>query len=423
MKQKFIPAAVLERLREEVDLLAVVSESVQLSEDGAEWRGQCPFHSVRRRPPFRVVPDRKQFHCMSCGEEGDAIDFVMKLRKCSFRDAVALLSARLTRAADPLGAALEFATSLFARTLWEHPGAQGAREHLRERGVRDETARSWRLGYALPGWTSLGDAALRAGFSPDVLESAGLSVARQSGKGHYDRFRARLMIPIRRGGYVIGFGGRSVAGDDEPKYLNSPDTDVFRKGETLFGLDEASAALRSGSTAVIVEGFFDAIALHQAGIAGAVAVCGSAISGKHLEMLQAAGARELVFAFDGDVAGTSAATRAAQLALRSPCVARILECPAGFDPDELIGREGPDGFRGRLAQGVGAPEFLIEQEFRRLRNSASIEERVAALSRLASSFAAGRIKCTASQVDRLSQLVGCSVGSVEAFLSQRGLMP
>ena len=421
MKQKSIPASVLERLREEVDLLAVVREGVQLSQIGHEWRGQCPFHSVRRRPPFRVFPDRKQFRCVSCGEEGDAIDFVMKSRNCSFRDAVALLSTQLVH--DPVGAALEFATSFYARTLWEHPAAQDARDHLRKRGIREETARSWRLGYALPGWTSLGDAALRAGVSPDALESAGMSVARQSGNGHYDRFRARLMIPIRRGGRVIGFGGRAVAADDELKYLNSPETDLFRKHESLFGLDESAAALRAGSPAIIVEGFFDAIALHQAGIVGAVAVCGSAVSEKHLESLQAAGVREVVFAFDGDVAGAAAATRAAQLALRSPCVARVLECPAGSDPDELIAREGLDGFRGRLARTVTVPEFLIDQEFGRLRSNASIEERVAALSRLASSFAAVSMKCTARQVERLSHLVGCSIGSVEAFLLQRGLLP
>lgn len=423
MKQKFILTSVLERLREEVDLLAVVRETVRLSQSGDEWRGQCPFHTARRRPSFRVLPDKKLFRCMSCGEEGDAIDFMMKSRDCSFRDAVALLSARFVPAADPSIVALEYAASFYERMLWEHTAAQCARDHLRERGIRENTARAWRLGYALPGWTSLGDAAARAGISPGTLESAGLSVARPSGNGRYDRFRARLMVPIRRGGQVIGFGGRIVAGDDKPKYLNSPDTAMFRKGATLFGQDESAAALGSGSPAVIVEGFFDAIALHQAGIVSAVAVCGSVISEKHLDALQAAGARELVFAFDGDAAGAAAATRAALLALGTPCVSKISECPPGLDPDELIAREGPDGFRARLARAVSAPEFLIEQEFRRLKSSASIEERVAALSRLASSFVAASIKCTASQVERLSQLLGCTVGSVEAFLSQRGLLP
>ena len=422
MKQKFIPASVLERLREEVDLLAVVRESVRLTRSGDEWRGQCPFHAARRRPPFRVLPDKKLFRCMSCGEEGDAIDFVMKSKRSSFRDAIALLSAWFVPAVDPCIAALEDAASFYERTLWEHPAAQGARDHLRQRGIREETARAWRLGYAPPGWTHLCEVAQRAGTSTAELETVGLSVARSSGKGHYDRFRARLMIPIRRSGQVIGFGGRVVDGDGEPKYLNSPDTALFHKSETLFGLDESAAAFGSGSPAVIVEGFFDAIALHQAGIVSAVAVCGSVLSEKHLAALRGAGVREMVFAFDGDDAGRAATTRAALLGLRSSCAARVLECPDGLDPDELVHREGPDGFRFRLAHAMHGSDFLIEQAFRRLASSSAIEERIAALSRLASSFASASAKCTASQVQRLAHLVGCSGSSIEAFLAQRGLL-
>ena len=422
MKQKFIPASVLERLREQVDLLAVVRERVQLLQSGDEWRGQCPFHAARRRPPLRVLPHKKLFRCMSCGEEGDAIDFVMKSKSCLFRDAVAILSARLVPAADPAIAALEHAAFFYERTLWEHPAARAARDHLRQRSIREETARAWRLGYAPPGWTRFGEAARCAGISAGVLEVAGLAVPRPSGKGHYDRFRARLMIPIRRGGQVIGFGGRVVDSDGEPKYLNSPETALFRKGETLFGLDESATALGSGLPAVVVEGFFDAIALHQAGIRTAIAVCGSTVSENHIVALRAAGARDLVLAFDGDEAGRAAATRAALLGLRSSCATSVLECPEGLDPDEMIHREGPDGFRFRLSQAMYASDFLIKQEFRRLRSSSAIEERIAALSRLASSFASASAKCTASQVQRLAQLVGCSASSIEAFLMQRGLL-
>jgi len=359
---------------------------------------------------------------MSCGEEGDAIDFVMKSKHCSFRDAVALLSERFIPAGDLAGTALENAASFYELTLWEHPAVQCARDYLQERGIREKTARAWRLGFAPPGWTHLSEAARRAGISTAELQAAGLSVARPSGKGHYDRFRARLMIPIRRCGQVIGFGGRIVVSDGEPKYLNSPDTTLFRKGEILFGLDESAAALGSGSPAVIVEGFFDAIALHQAGIVSAVAVCGSVLSEKHLAALRAAGVREVVFAFDGDDAGRAAATRAALLGLRSSCAVRVLECPDGLDPDELVHREGPDGFRFRLAHAMHGSDFLIEQEFRRLTSSSAIEERIAALSRLASTFVSASAKCTASQVQRLAQLVGCSGSSIEAFLVQRGLL-
>src|SRR5439155_3549302 len=343
-------------------------------------------------------------------------------KHCSFRDAVALLSERFIPAGDLASTALENAASFYELTLWEHPAAQGARDHLRERGIGEETARAWRLGYAPPGWTRLCEVAQRAGTSTAALQAAGLTVPRPSGKGHYDRFRDRLMIPIRRCGQVIGFGGRVVDGDGEPKYLNSPDTALFHKSETLFGLDESAAAFGSGSTAVIVEGFFDAIALHQAGIVSAVAICGSVLGERHLAALRAAGAHDVVFAFDGDAAGRAAATRAAPLGLRSSCAARVLECPDGLDPDELIHREGPDGFRFRLAHAMQSSDFLIEQEFRSLTSSSAIEERVAALSRLASSFASARAKYTASQVQRLAQRVGCSGSTIEAFLAQRGLL-
>jgi DNA primase len=193
VKQRFIPESVLERIRQEIDLLKVIRESVQLSAHGREWRGQCPLHAHRRRPPLLVLPEEKQFRCLSCGVEGDAITFVMKFKRCTFREAVAMLSERfLPQPSDPVLAVLEQAARYYEQMLWEHSSAEPARGHLRERSISEETGRAWRLGYAPAGWTNLTETLLRAGISTAALESAGLSVARTSGKGHYDRFRARL---------------------------------------------------------------------------------------------------------------------------------------------------------------------------------------------------------------------------------------
>jgi len=317
----------------------LIGESVRLWERRSEWHGQCPFHAARRRPPFRISHGNQRFHCLSCRAEGDAIAFVMRSRRASFREAVEVLSVRLPPARDPILDVLERAGRFYEKTLWEAASAHGAREHLRERGITVETAQAWRLGYAPNGWTAVTDAMRAEGFSISALELAGLSVARPKGNGHYDRFRGRLMIPIRRGGKIIAFGGRLIDGrNDQPKYLNSPESSCFRKRENLFGLDESRASIVREGQAVIVEGFFDAMALHQTGIATSVAVCGSAVNEKHIASLIAAGASRVVLAFDGDRAGCEAAARAAELSLGWRCSARILQCPADVDPDELVQR-------------------------------------------------------------------------------------
>src|SRR3954469_25820120 len=207
MKEKFMPAFVLDRIRADIDLVHLVRESVRVWERRSEWHGQCPFHAPRQRPPFRICHDKKRFHCLSCRAEGDAIAFVMRSRRISFRDAVDVLSARLMSASDPVLDVLERASRFYEYALWEHPGAERAREHLRQRGISRDTARAWRLGYATTGWTTLTDAMKAEGLTSSALESAGLSVRRPNGNGHYDRFRGRLMIPIRRSGQIVAFGG------------------------------------------------------------------------------------------------------------------------------------------------------------------------------------------------------------------------
>jgi hypothetical protein len=244
------------------------------------------------------------FHCFGCGVSGDAIKFVMQLESMSFREAVERLAAdagvdltppdpeeaRRSQRRAQLAEVNEKACTFYERVLWEHPKGEIAREHLRQRGITEDTARAWRLGYAPNLWDSLCKSHALKGVEPKLVEEAGLGVPRKKGEGLYDRFRGRLIIPIRESGRIVGFGGRLLEGQSEAKYLNSPDTPLYQKGQTLFALDRAREAIRREGVALFVEGYFDAIGLHQAAVQTAVATCGTALTDKHLELVTKAGA-------------------------------------------------------------------------------------------------------------------------------------
>src|SRR3982751_3235758 len=327
----------LQELRDRVDLVAVVQRRVPLKKSGHDWKGLCPIHG-EKTPSFYVGPDKKMFHCFGCGVSGDAIKFVMQTEGRSFREAVEQLAgeagvdltppdpaeARRSARRPSLAEVNEKACTFYERVLWEHPKGEVAREHLRKRGVTEDTARAWRLGYAPNLWDSLMKSHALKGVDPALVEEAGLGVPRKKGEGLYDRFRGRLTIPIRESGRIVGFGGRLLEGQSEAKYLNSPDTPLYQKGLTLFALDRARESIRREGVALIVEGYFDAIGLHQAGVQTAVATCGTALTEKQLELVTKGGARELVFIFDGDNAGIRAAQRASEIAAAAGAVARVM---------------------------------------------------------------------------------------------------
>src|SRR6266849_3929049 len=339
----------LQELRDRVDLIAVVQRRVPLKKSGHDWKGLCPFHG-EKTPSFYVVPDKKMFHCFGCGVSGDAIKFIMQLDGRSFREAV-----------EQLAEVNEKACTFYERVLWEHPKGEVAREHLRKRGITEDTARAWRLGYAPNLWDSLVKSHALKGVDPRLVEEAGLGVPRKKGQGLYDRFRGRLTIPIRESGRIVGFGGRLLEGQSEAKYLNSPDTPLYQKGLTLFALERAREAIRREEVALFVEGYFDAIGLHQASVQTAVATCGTALTDKHLELVTKAGAKELVFVFDGDAAGMRAAQRASEIAAAQGVPARVLVPPGGEDPDETVLRVGVQGFREMLAAAQPSLEFLLDR--------------------------------------------------------------
>jgi DNA primase len=379
----------LQEVRDRVDVAQVVGRRVQLKKSGHDYKGLCPFHG-EKTPSFFVVPDKKMFHCFGCGATGDAIKFVMQSEGKPFREAVEQLAQEAgikLESDDPeeqrraarraaLAEVNEKACRFYERVLWEHPKGEVAREHLRKRGISDETAKAWRLGYAPNLWDSLCKSLAKHGVSEKLVDEAGLGVPRKKQRGLYDRFRGRLIIPIREAGRIVGFGGRLLEGESEAKYLNSPDTPLYTKGGVLFALDRAREPIRTDGVALFVEGYFDAIGLHQAGVQAAVATCGTALTERHLDLVQRAGARELVFVFDGDAAGLRAAQRASEIAAAAAIPARVLVPPDGEDPDETVLRVGVKGLRELIAAAQPALEFLLDRALEKVADRAPIEARV-----------------------------------------------
>jgi DNA primase len=356
-----LPPAFLEELRARTPLAALVGRKVKLARSGKSWKGCCPFHG-EKTPSFHVYDDH--FHCFGCGEHGDAIGFVMQSEGAGFMEAVERLAgeagldvpkpspaaAEAERERLDLSGVLQRAAESFARRLWEREGRE-ALAYLRGRGLADDTIRRFGLGWSGEGRGDLIAELRREGIEPARLAEAGLLQARDDGQAR-ELFYNRVMFPIRdRRGRVISFGGRAL-GDAKPKYINGPETAVYSKSRTLYALDLArEGARKAAHGAIVVEGYMDVIALHQAGFTAAVAPCGTALTPGQLEELWRLSDAP-VLCFDGDAAGARAASRAADLALpmlaadRTICLATL---PTGEDPDSLVRRNGPAAFEAVLA--------------------------------------------------------------------------
>ena len=374
----------IEAVKERADIVDVVGEHVVLKKKGREFVGVCPFHDDKS-PSMTVSPAKQFYYCFSCGAGGNAIKFLMELQRQSFSDVVLELARKyqlpvetlegpqqerlrqqLSRR-DQLHKALALAAGWFREQLRTPQGA-GALAYLREqRGLSETTLESFGIGYAPERWDGLLSHLQQVeGLVPELLEAAGLVVPRRGGDGFYDRFRHRVMVPISdRQGRIIGFGGRSLDGG-EPKYLNSPETEVFEKGKHLFGLDKAINAIRKDDRAVVVEGYFDVIALHAAGITNAVASLGTALSSQQITQLcRCCDGKRLILNFDTDGAGVRAAQRAIgeveQLALQGQLELRVLHLPAGKDPDEFLKEHGAGDYRSLLDQAPLWLDWQIDQ--------------------------------------------------------------
>jgi DNA primase len=363
-----IPQDFIDDLIARADIIEVVGRRVQLKKAGREFKACCPFHD-EKTPSFTVSPGKGFYHCFGCGAHGTAIGFLMDFDHMSFVDAIESLagtmgvevprdeSDRPARRYDELFSLTESVEKYWQSQLREHPIAV---EYLKQRGIDGETARRFGIGFAADGWSHVLD---KFGKTPEATErllATGLIIRKDNGK-HYDRFRERIMFPIRdQRGRCIGFGGRSI-GDGEPKYLNSPETVLFHKGRELYGLFEARQALRHIDRLVVVEGYMDVVALARNGIDFAAATLGTATTAEHLNRLFRL-TENVVFCFDGDRAGKAAAWRALENALphiREGRQIRFVFLPDGQDPDSYVNEFGATAFVKAVDDGVALSDFLI----------------------------------------------------------------
>lgn len=349
----------IEQVKQRADIVDVVSEHVVLKKQGKDFVGLCPFHDDKS-PSFTVSPSKQFYYCFSCGAGGNTIKFLMELGKRNFSEVVLDLARkyqvpvqtlqsedrqelqRQLSVREQLYEILAITAKFYEHALQQPQGADALAYLRRDRKLSVETIQQFQLGYAPAGWDILCKYLVEQKKYPIVLlEKAGLLVPRKTGDGYYDRFRNRLMVPIQDSqGRVIGFGGRTLT-DEQPKYLNSPETELFDKGRTLFGLDKAKSAIAKQDQAVVVEGYFDVIALHAAGVTNAVASLGTALSIAQVkQLLRYTESKRVVFNFDADRAGVQAAERAigevATLAYQGEVQLRVLNLPDGKDPDDFL---------------------------------------------------------------------------------------
>ena len=385
-----IPQAFIDELLTRTDIVDIIESRIPLKKAGREYKACCPFHT-EKTPSFTVSPVKQFYHCFGCGEHGTAITFLMNYEHMDFVEAIEELARNAgldvphegggdTRggpSTQPHYALLEKVSSWYQEQLRSHPQAGRAVDYLKQRGLSGEIAARFNIGYAPPGWENLAgaigaekvrpgngrEAGLGHAATRKLLLELGLTIQREGSTGSYDRFRDRIQFPIRdRRGRTIGFGGR-VLDDGTPKYLNSPESPVFHKGQELYGLFEARKAVRRLERILVVEGYMDVVALAQYGIAYAVATLGTATTPEHLERLYRT-VPEVVFCFDGDRAGREAAWRALENALpvlRDGREARFLFLPEGEDPDSLIRKIGHTGFEDLIARATHLSDFFFER--------------------------------------------------------------
>lgn len=367
-----IPESFIQSVVAKTDIVSLIQESIKLRKAGANYSACCPFHS-EKTPSFTVNQAKQFYHCFGCGAHGDAIRFLMEHQSYSFVEAVERLATRLgmsvpkdpkevikkqvrTQATSVLNQVAEF----YHRQFTQNPHAQTAVTYLKKRGISGKIAKAYCLGFAPPGWDNLLKSFQGQNEGLKIIEENGLIIKHPEGR-YYDRFRERIMFPIRgRRGEVIGFGGR-VLDHSQPKYLNSPETPLFQKGHCLYGIYETLQTKEKWQTAIVVEGYFDVVMLAQFGIMGAVATLGTAVTSHHLTHLFQF-VSEVVFCFDGDKAGQAAAWKALQLVL--PLLSegrqvRFAFLPEGEDPDSFVRNHGAERFRSLIQTSTPLSEYFF----------------------------------------------------------------
>ncbi|MBW2279050.1 MAG: DNA primase [Deltaproteobacteria bacterium] len=375
-----IPEAKIAEIRERADIAEVVGDYVTLKRAGVNLKGVCPFHADTD-PSFNVNPDRQFFHCFGCGASGDVFSFLQRVEGLQFTETIERLAKRFgielpQRPMDPAARSaeerarqagrrrreiLETAASFFEAQLLA-PAARGARELLGERGIDEETAREFRLGYAPDSWQGLLDHLGTKRIAPRELEQVGLALPRKSGSGYYDRFRNRLVFTVTDpSGHPIAFSARALGDGEEAgaKYINSPETPEFTKGKVLYGLHQARVHLSKTREAVLVEGNFDVVSLARAGVGNVVAPLGTALTEDQTAILRRR-VEQVTVMFDGDSAGRTAAARAFPVLARAGLAAYVAPLPQGEDPDSLVRRGGREAVEHLLDAKRGLLDEIID---------------------------------------------------------------
>ncbi len=365
-----IPQAFIDDVLARVDIVDLIGQRIALKRAGKEYQARCPFHD-ERSPSFTVSPSKQFYHCFGCGAHGSALGFLMQYDGLEFVDAIETLAGQLgmtvpagakgrEEGLDELYAIVAEAASFYRQQL---SYAAPAKAYIEQRGLSAEIVERFGLGYAPAGWDALHKRLGSTAQRQRLLADAGLSSQGQAGRGSYDKFRDRLMFPIHdRRGRVIAFGGRVLSAEQQPKYLNSPETRLFHKGEVLYGLYQARQRKGGVSRLIVVEGYMDVIALAQQGFEESVATLGTATTRSHAEMLFRQ-APEVVFCFDGDRAGREAAWRALESVLprlTEGRQAQFLFLPDGEDPDSMVRADGPEAFEARLATATPLSQYLFD---------------------------------------------------------------
>jgi DNA primase len=369
-----IPQSFIEELLARTDIVEIIGGRISLRRAGANFIACCPFHQ-EKTPSFTVSATKQFYHCFGCGVSGDAIQFLTEHDGLHFVEAVETLASRAglampietqesnqTARSTPVYEILAIAAAFYQTQLRTHAMAEKAHQYLKKRGLTGQIAKQFGLGFAPPGWDALVKQLGTDQTRIDALILAGLVVKKEAGR-YYDRFRDRILFPIRdRRGRVVGFGGRVMGSEGEPKYLNSPETLVFNKGSELYGLYEARLGNRTLTSLLVVEGYMDVVSLAQFGIKNVVATLGTAVTEKQVDALFRQ-ASELIFCFDGDQAGQAAAKRALPLILphmKEGRRVRFMLLPAGEDPDSLVRKLGQVAFLDRVERASLLSDFLFE---------------------------------------------------------------
>jgi len=378
---------IISRIKERVDIADIVSHHVSLTKAGQNLKGLCPFHADKN-PSFTVSPSKQIFHCFACGAGGNVFTFLTRMTGASFPEVVRELGRKVgieisettsqrgahTGQSERIERLNQAAAAWFVQNLRDVRVGAAGREYLNKRGIEHATIERFGIGVAPAEWDGLLKALVKQGFAPGDVAAAGLVVARDGHAGFYDRFRGRVMFAItdlrRR---IVGFGGR-VLGEGMPKYLNSPDTLLFKKGQTLFAFDQARDAIARTRTAIIVEGYFDAIALHQAGLSHTVATLGTALTPEHVQVLRRFADR-VVLLFDPDAAGVRAALRGLDLFVNTGLGVTVITLPSGEDPDTFVRKNGTGVFAQLEAEAPTLLDYVLDHMIRQA-ETGSLESRI-----------------------------------------------